>query len=471
MALERGKRRPHAALKAPRAAQAVCCAVVLACASAAFASGFYSGEFGGERGNVVTTDPTAIYFNPAGLALSNETRLFVAGVGALRRGSWTRGPASEVPPPGAEGADSGTARFSNLLGAPALVLTATVFDRLAIGAGLYAPFGGAVHWDKNPHFLNHPSFPRAADGVQRWHSIDGSVSSIYGTLGAAMRFGPLALGASGNVIRSALHNTFAKSLNPQQLVDVNSEGRIAIDVSGLHFSVGLGAMLEAIPGRIWLGASYQAQPGFGPMKMDGTVTITEGDNVVPVDATFTQGLPDIVRAGARFRVLEGVRPLELRLFGNVTRWSRMQTQCVSKRGQPCAVYTDGSDATPAGTTIQNLRRSWNDTYGVNVGASYWATNATELFVGVGFETAAAPDATLDPSLGDAPNMRTAIGGRFALPGRLFVSTTLTNVRYTPRDNTGKSTLSEPQFPTRRPDGGGQHRLWLGMLQVSMEKHF
>lgn len=472
MALERGRRRLRPAWGATLVARATCVAPVWLSATAALASGFYAGEFGGEHGNVVTTNPTALYFNPAGLALDSGTRLYVAGVGAMRRGSWTHTQArSEMPPPpGAEGADAGGARFANVFGAPALAITTTL-DRLALGFGLYAPFGGRSHWDKNPRFVNDPNFPAAADGVQRWHIIEGSMSSVYVTFGAAMRFGPLSIGGSGNVIRSALYNKYAKSFNPQQVVDVSSEGRIAIDVSGLHTSVGLGAMLEAVPDRLWFGASYQAQPGFGPMKMDGTLMLSMGADAAPQDVTFTQGLPDIVRAGVRFRAMEGPRPLELRAFGHVTRWSRMQTQCVSTRGQPCAVYTDGSDATPGQTTIQNLRRNWNDTYGVNIGASYWVATAAEIFAGVGFETAAVPDATLEPALGDAQSIRTALGGRFALPGRLFLSVTVTNFRYAPRDNTGKSTLSDPQFPTRRPDGGGQHRLWLGILQVSVEKHF
>ena len=101
----------------------------LACALAApvvaRASGFAAAEFGGEHGNVVTTNPTALYFNPAGIALGEGTRLYVSGVLAYRRGSWLHTQAaSEMPdPPGAEGADTGQARFSTLFGAPALAAT------------------------------------------------------------------------------------------------------------------------------------------------------------------------------------------------------------------------------------------------------------------------------------------------------------------------------------------------------------
>ncbi|HMF43913.1 MAG TPA: hypothetical protein VKQ32_24740, partial [Polyangia bacterium] len=181
-------------------------------------------------------------------------------------------------------------------------------------------------------------------------------------------------------------------------------------------------------------------------------------------------LPDIVRAGLRARPRTGWRhALELRLYGDLTRWSRLQTQCVSLQGQPCAVFPDGTDATPGGTTIQNLRRHWNDTYGANLGASFWLTDAVELFAGVGFATAAAPDATLDPLMMDADSFRFALGGRFAVPGGFHVTAGLTDVQYASRDNTGRSTLSDPELPTRRPDGGGQYTLWLGLLHISLEK--
>ena len=269
----------------------------------AFASGFAAAEFGGEHGNVVTTNPTALYFNPAGIAFGEGTNLYVSGVLALRRASWshTRATSEQLEPPGAEGADTGQARFSNLFGAPALAAT-TWFRRLALGGAFYVPFGGRVHWDPNPRFANDPNFPLAADGVQRWHIIEGAVTSLYFTVGAAVRLGPVALGLTGNLVRSSVSSQQAKSFNPQQAVDPLNEGRIGIDVAGTHGSFGVGAMVEAVRERLWFGASYQAQPGLGPMKLDGTLSTSLGADVAPPrPITYTHALPDIVRAGLRAR--------------------------------------------------------------------------------------------------------------------------------------------------------------------------
>ena len=452
-------------------ALAVCVGWPLATPTPAVASGFAAAEFGGEHGNVVTTNPTALYFNPAGIAFADGTRLYVSGVLALRRASWTHTQAaSEAPePPGAEGADTGQARFSNLFGAPALAGT-TWIGRLALGGAFYVPFGGRVRWDQNPRFANDPNFPLAADGVQRWHIIEGAVTSLYFTVGAALRLGPVALGVTGNLVRSSVSIRQAKSFNPQQVVDPLNEGRIGIDVAGTHASFGLGAMVEAVRERLWVGASYQAQPGLGAISLDGTLSTSMGTAVAaPRPVTYTHALPDILRAGLRARPMWGRRPIELRVFGDVTRWSRLQSQCVSVQDQPCAVFPDGTDATPGATTIQNIRRRWQDTYGANLGVSYWMTDAVELFGGAGFATAASPDATLDPMMPDARNVRLAAGGRFAVPGGFHITAGLTTVQYASRDNTGRSLLTDAELPTRRPDGGGQYELWLGLFQVSLEK--
>jgi long-chain fatty acid transport protein len=458
---------------------AACLAGGLANAGPAYASGFAAAEFGGEHGNVVTTNPTALYFNPAGIALSDGTRIYVSGVLALRRAGWSHAQAaSELPePPGAEGADTGQARFSNLFGAPALAAT-TRIRRLAIGGAFYVPFGGRVHWDPNPRFANDPAFPLAADGVQRWHIIQGAVTSMYFTVGAALRLGPVAIGVTGNLVRTSVENRQAKSFGPQ-VVDPLNEGRIGIDVAGIHASFGLGAMFEAVRERLWLGASYQAQPGMGPMKLHGLLSASLGSDVAePRPITYTQALPDIVRAGIRVRPSTGRRAVELRLYGDLTRWSRLQTQCVSgwpldgppRIGDPpCAVFPDGTDATPESTTIQNIRRRWRDSYGAHLGASFWTSERVELFAGVGFATAATPDATLDPMMPDANNLRIAVGGRFALPAGFHVTTGLTSVQYASRDNTGRSVLADAELPTRRPDGGGQYQLWLGLFHVGLEK--
>jgi long-chain fatty acid transport protein len=441
--------------------------VALFCSPPAEASGFASARFGGEHGNVTTTNPTALYYNPAGIGFSRGLHLFVDGSLAWRRVSWDHGAESEAPEqPGSAGANAGHAELSNVFGAPMLGASLQL-GSLALGAAVFVPFGGRSEWSKNDAFAGSSEYPLAADGVQRWHSIRGALTYLYGSAGAAYRIGPLSLGASVNLISSTVQSLRAKNFAGDTLPDVDSEGRAELDVSGVQGSFGLGVMFEAIEDRLWLAASYQAQPGLGAMQLDGTLDITDRGVSGEREVTLDQALPDIVRAGARWRAAE---KLELRLFGDMTRWSVLQTQCLALRGERCAVTRSGAD--PNGGVIPlNLLRRWNDTFGVRAGASTWLSPALEAFVGAGFETAATPDETLDPELPDAQNVALALGVRWQPIDTLFVGTSYTHLFYLTRDNTGQSELPLADIPTRRPDSGGRYEQSIGIFNLNVEKEF
>jgi long-chain fatty acid transport protein len=450
----------------------VCCTAaaiaVAAGATDASASGFATARFGGEHGHVTTTNPTALYYNPAGIALADGVHLFVDGSLALRSVSWqhTEPAGAEAVPAGGAGANEGTAELFNVFGAP--MLGATVgLGRLALGAALFVPFGGRNHWSKNDAFADNESFPQAVDGVQRWHSIDGSITHLYATAGAAYRIGPLSLGATFNVISSEVMSVRAKNFGGDTLPDLNSEGRATTDVSSLHASFGAGLIVEALPDRLWFGASYQAQPGLGPIKHDGTLTIEDRGVSADRPVALHEALPDIVRLGGRFRPVDA---WELRLFGDLTRWSVSRTQCLAIEGEPCLVTATGED--PNGGVIPlNLLRGWNDTMGVRFGVSHWPRAELELFAGLGFETAATPDETLDPELPDATNLAGALGARWQLMSGWFVSGSYTHIQYLPRDNSGLSILTLADVPTRRPDSGGRYSQWVGVVNANVEVEF
>jgi long-chain fatty acid transport protein len=415
---------------------------------------------------VVTTNPTALYFNPAGIALSQGTHLFLDGELALRHLDWEHAAAPTDPPdpPGGEGANTGRASLFNVFGGPALGATTKVGD-FALGAGVFVPFGGRESWDKNAHFSD-PRFPLASDGVQRWHIIDGALTFIYFAAGAAYRFGRLSIGATANVISSMVTTKQAKNPTGSGMPDTLREGRADLDVSGIDGSFGVGIMLEAVTDQLWFGASYQSQPALGAQTLKGTLALSSPSGATHFNVTLTQALPDIYRLGGRWRPRND---LELRVFADYTRWSVMQTQCVAIQGHACAVFPDGSDA--SGGVLANYRRGWNDTYGVRVSQSYWLKPEVELFAGLGFETEAVPDSTLEPGLVDAHNIGVALGGRFLIARWFYLGASYTHLQYLRRDNTGRSALALAQIPTQQEDAGGRYTQWIGIVDVNVEKQF
>jgi long-chain fatty acid transport protein len=387
--------------------------------------------------------------------------------------------------------NSGKGTLFNPFGAPAIAVTSKL-GNLAFGIGFFVPFGGFAHWDKNDQLdaqalANHclssataPPCPRAADGVARWHIIDGELSSIYFTAGVGYRLGPLSLGVSGNAILDTVRFNQAKNPSGAGLPDSTNEGRITLDVNGVHGSFGAGAMIEAVPDQLYVGASYQAQPGLGAQTLTGTLDIYDAvpsHKPLTEQVTFLQWLPDVYRAGARWRVSNVV---ELRAFGDYTRWSVMKAQCIglqtkAKEGSyvqhPCNVYANGADASGGSYVIQNIPRNWNDTYGARLGGSYWLKPEIELFAGAGYETGAVPDSTLEPGLMDANNVGVAVGARFMFEDLFYLAVSYTHLQFFDRDNTGKSQLETYALPTASQDGGGKYTQWIGIIDVNLHKEF
>jgi long-chain fatty acid transport protein len=474
------------------------------------AAGFAAAHFGGEQGSVVSTNPTALYYNPAGIGFSEGIHFYLDGEIALRSATWTHtapapGPSDQ---PNSQYGNTGKAALFNVFAGPALGMTIQLGDHLVVGGGLFVPFGGRVNFGSNssvptysasalttnqfgdtiansqyggcsdPH---QPVCPLAANGVQRWHITTASLTFLYATVGAALRFGPLSIGATGNFINSQVADTQSHTLNGS--IDSTQENTASLNVAGNNGSFAGGVMLEAIPKHVWISGSYQAQPGLGNQTLKGSLTYNEGPlgyysqtgkTVYNVD--FHQSLPDIIRAGIR----ADFGPIELRAFGDYTRWSKMTNQCVNlaSDGTACSVYGPGggttyplgADSTPKKSVLANIPRDWNNTWGARFGASYFASPAVEIFAGVGYETAATPDATIDPGAMDANNFLGSLGGRFLIADGLHFAASYTQIQFQNR-NVTTSQLETYAVPTFQQSGNGQYTQWIGIIDINAEKQF
>jgi long-chain fatty acid transport protein len=445
-------------------------------ASGASAAGFAAAHFGGEHGNVTETNALSLYYNPAGIGLGADTNIYGDGELAIRHATWNHpttqtDPAAPPLPKGADTGNTGTATLTNVFGGPA-VAASHRFGNLAIGAGLFVPFGGRVYWDKNSASLD-PKFPLATDGVQRWHTMDAQLQFIYTSVGAAYKLGPVSIGAVGNFIIESVDTYQAHDL--QGGIDATNEGRAKLQAGGFHGSFGVGVMVEAMPRKLWLGFSYQAQPGLGPETLGGTLDYTSQGSATHYNVDFHQSLPDIYRAGARWRASD---ILELRLFGDITRWSVLKSQCVNIQGPgaSCVVYPDGTDASPPPHFVQaNLVRNWKDTFGVRAGGSYWVIPEVEVFAGAGYETGASPDATIEPATMDGDNLLLAVGGRFKLTEFLYAQASYTQLYFFDRNVTASELFiqngKDVKAPTSVEDGNGTYTQWIGVFQGSIEAAF
>jgi long-chain fatty acid transport protein len=475
------------------------------------AAGFASAHFGGEQGSVVATNPTALYYNPAGIGFSDGIHFYLDGEIALRSETWT----TVAPAPGpsdqanSQYGNTGKAALFNVFAGPALGMTVQLGDHLVVGGGLFVPFGGRVHFGTNssvptsapdasvtnqngltvpnPKFTQscasatQPICPLAANGVQRWHITDASLTFLYATVGAALRFGPLSIGASGNFINSQISDSQSHTLNGS--IDSTVENSASLNVAGNNGSFAGGVMLEVVPNHLWLAGSYQAQPGLGAQTLKGTLDYNQGPppyypgtGSTKYQVDFHESLPDIIRGGIR----ADIGDIELRAFGDYTRWSVMTNQCINNSiyGSACSVYGAsnnpnfpiGSDATPKLSVITNIPRDWKNTYGVRFGASYFASQVVEIFAGVGYETGAVPDATMEPGATDANNFLGSLGGRFLIANGFHFAASYTQIQFQNR-NVTDSQLTTYSNPSLSQSGNGQYTQWIGVVDLNAEKQF
>lgn len=469
---------------------------------AAQASGFLAARFGGEHGHPTTSNATAIYYNPAGLALARgprapgegwNFRLHLDGTFAYRTADYTR-PASaidNVVPEGSTGAgtpaadvaaNSGRNELGNFIAAPFVALTSDFgIENFGAGVGVYVPFGGAAAWDEDERFEGDERYPGAVDGSQRWWTMDGRIQSLYVTGTAAYHIPSirLSIGAGVSAIQSTVHTVRARNADgSDDLVDPSGnriEGRSLIDVSGWNLGLSGGVIWEPVE-RLWLGLSYTSQPGLGEMELDGDLdTVFGGTESTRTPVVLQQSLPDVWRFGARW---QPVQRWELRAFGEYVRWSVFERQCVIQtvdaEGNPiddprCDVRADGSEI-EGGEITQNIPRNWKDAFGVRVGASHWLSPAVELYVGAGYDSSAVPDETIDPALMDMPKFTAAIGGQFALTDRWLLSGTFTQVFYQERD-VAVEDVTRFEAPSRQPNAAGVYNQSISVLNVYTQYAF
>ena len=446
----------------------VCLAGALAPASA-LGAGLSVARFGGEHGTPMTTEATAIYYNPSGLADSEGGHAFGDLNLAFRGASYehAKAPTDTPVPAGAEGANTGRATLFNVIAEPFVGATYKI-QRFAIGAAFYVPFGGQNSWDENGAFRGNTAFPGAVDGVQRWYAIEGELRSSFFSLAGATRVGPVSFGVSVNLINTVVNTVQARNSTGSD--DVRTEGRAWLDTSSWDPSFGVGLTVTPLRSKdeLRLGLSYQSLPRVvGGITTDGMLHTSFGGRRSDADVGFTTNLPDVVRAGASYRPL---KQLELRLFGDYQRWSVLEHQCVYLKGSTCNLNADGS-AQAGSTVILNFVRQWHDTFGVRAGASYWTSPNLELLAGAGYSSNAVPNRTLEPALLDLDAVTVAAGAIFTLFERVRLATTYTQVIYISRDTTGQSAHPTFASPSRSPDSSGKYALALGLLNVNVDVAF
>jgi long-chain fatty acid transport protein len=211
--------------------------------------------------------------------------------------------------------------------------------------------------------------------------------------------------------------------------------------------------------------------------MTGTLTNLLGVGEESVDnVTMNQTMPDVYRLGVRYRPIER---LELRLFGELIRWSAFEQQCITNNeiegdaASVCEVGLNGAQLSDenAAKVVQNLIRRWNDAFGVRLGGSYWFSDEFELFVGGGYDSNAVPDESLEPALPDWDKLNASLGARLELGGFMAIMLTVTNLFYLERDTSDVQTAERFRSVSRQPSSAGIYSQNIFLFNTNLEFFF
>ena len=461
---------------------------VAAFASNANATGLSTARFGGEHGHPMTDNPTAIYYNPGGIGMSKGVNIFLDGNFAWRVATFEH---DELCPAAAEpqkcgaadtnefgeaqdaiGSNYGKGSLTNMVAAPMLGATVNIpigeDYALGYGAAFFVPFGGSSSWDKNDAYAEppHPRYPGPVDGVQRWWAIDGTLRSLFISNALSFSIHDFAhIGLSGGVAISKVNTIRAKSLDNSN--NLAAEGRAWIDADDINAHLGGGVVLMPFRNdELRIGFSYQMPVGVQGVTMQGTLSINDGfGNVTENDVELQHVWPDVFRLGASYKPMP---ELELRLFGDMTRWNLLEDQCITEVGTPECRDGEGQ---LVDEVIINLPRNWNVGVGVRAGASYWLDENIEVFGGMSYDSNAVPDSTMEPALMDFHDIGVSAGGRFGFTDWLAMAVSYTQLFYIPRDTTGKSELAQQEPASLGPDAGGKYSQMIGFLNLNFQASF
>lgn len=299
--------------KLARRARAVVAAVAGACSlhdvGEARAGGFELPDLGAQalgRGGAFVAkadDPTALYYNPAGLARQRGTRLlasanlFVGSATFQRRGRYPDDPTN----PGTPWGDRPYAPVTNQAGPAAVPFVALTtdfgsLDRLTAAVGIF----GASSSGRR-------TFGRDTDGApaaSRYDLVDGRETYLHPSAALAYRITPwLDVGVAGHVVLASVDRTWMQSADAGQCPNPEYAGcdsETKLDASGATFAATFGVLLRP-SARFALGASFVT-----PSSITAKGTLTPSAvvgferSLSPGTATYVTKQPWKARLGLRY---------------------------------------------------------------------------------------------------------------------------------------------------------------------------
>jgi len=363
--------------------------VLLFTASTSFAGGFRIPEAGAKAmgmGFAFTAqadDPSAIYFNPAGLTqLKGQNVMVGATYLRLDGGEFT----GTTPLTGGATANE-TQKSLDFIIPNAYYTRTTNSGNVAYGVGIFSPFGlGQEYENKNTSiFRNQITLidlvtvvvnPTIAFKINDWLSVGVGVDWMYGK--AKLEKTPVAPGA-GNLYNSELEGdgnewgyNFGVLLKPTEnfRIGANYRSKFTLEIKDADVNIS------------------NTSPAYGSGLLGPTPSSTKGDATIAMPATFALG------------VAYTVGKLTVEADADWTFWHSFSNLPISIRNQVPTLFTTDN------------AKHWEDVVAFRLGVEYRVTDPLSLRAGFVYDPTPVPASTMGPELPDATKLDYVIGAGY-----------------------------------------------------------
>jgi long-chain fatty acid transport protein len=306
------------------------------------------------------SDPSAIFYNPAGLTLLDGTQIYVGGTIIMPTGEF-----DGLSPLGA--AATGTMK-SQIFTPPNLYITHRLNEKMVVGLGLHTPFGLGTAW-KDP-----------ATWAGRWVSVDSEIQMFGINPTFAYQVNDQLSVGVGVDYRMSSVNVEQYYLNPAPppLIDVATVKLESDMNSAIGFNFGV---LYALNEKMNLGLAYRSPV---TIEYTGTATITSliGSPEVEADVETAIDYPGVFTAGLAYKLSDN-----LLVEGDIQYWFWSVFKDLSISGLPTGDVT--------------MDENYEDAFELRVGLEYWKSETMALRAGFVHDQTPVPKESISPMLPDA----------------------------------------------------------------------
>ena len=303
----------------------------------------------------VADEPTAIYWNPAGLARAKGTILELGAAYLIPDGEYT--------PLGSPKTER-TEDFG--VAAPFLGVCSDNFGEFTLGFGIYAPYGLDIQW--------------ADDAAYNFNTIDGTVELVHYAPAVAWNLSPeLSVGAAVAYARGKVKSTVNTGVP-----GVNLSG----EVDGDSFALNAGLLYNTPVENLTLGLVWRSATD---MDFDGDLKMPGFEDNVNFETTF----PQVIGVGAAYKLSP---EWLVAMDANWTEWS-----VVEEEKFECEILGDSI-----------MARNWDDTIQLRLGTEYLLNSTWTLRGGYTYDPSPIPSETLDPGYLDGDGHMLAAGVSYKL---------------------------------------------------------